>query len=129
MPRHPHAVAALAAAFLAVPMLVAGCSQASDAAKSAASDAASKAADTVQDQAKQQAIRQVCGLTEGSGPLADGKVSDNEKAVVASIASVAEKAGVPAEYTEPAKRIASSDAGDEAAAKGIAELKAACAGQ
>ncbi|MGN6610490.1 MAG: hypothetical protein ACTHLJ_01830 [Angustibacter sp.] len=103
------------------------CSQAEDAARSAASDAAIQAADSLRSKAQQEAVKQACGLTRGSGPLADGQVSANERAAVASIASVAEQAGVPKQYTDPLQTIGDSETGKAATAKAVNALKQACA--
>lgn len=125
-------VSAALAATLASTLLT-GCSQAEDAARSAASDAvtkaASNAADTIKRKAQDEAIKQVCGLTTGSGPLADGKVSGNDRALAASAASVAQQAGVPARYTEPLATLGDSEAGQAATTKAIDALKQSCGRQ
>lgn len=124
MPRRLLAVAT-AAAIGCLPL--AACSQAQDAARSAASDAATKAADSLRTKAQQEAVKQACALTTGSGPLADGQVSASERAAVASIASVAEQAGVPQRYTDPLQTIGDSEAGKAATAKAVDALQQACA--
>lgn len=116
-----------ATAVAAVCLPLAACSQAEDAARSAASNAATKAADSLRTKAQQEAVKQACGLTTGSGPLADGQVSANERAAVASIASVAEQAGVPKQYTDPLQAIGDSETGQAATAKAVDALKQACA--
>lgn len=113
---------------LAVTLLT-GCSQAEDAARSAASGAATKAADTVKRKAQSEAIKQVCAMTTGSGPLADGTVSDNDRALAASVASVAEQAGIPKQYTAPLATVGDSKAGRAATTKAIDALKQQCGRQ
>ena len=88
---------------------------------------AGSAADSLRTKAQQEAVKQACGLTTGSGPLADGQVSANERAAVASIASVAEQAGVPKQYTDPLQAIGDSATGQAATAKAVDALKQACA--
>ena len=79
--------------------------------------------------AQQEAVKQACALTTGSGPLADGQVSANERAAVAAIASVAEQAGVPKQYTDPLQTIGDSEAGKAATSKAVDALRQACAAQ
>ena len=111
------------------PALLTGCSQAKDAASSAASSAASKAGDQVKSRARAEAIKQVCGLTTGSGPLADGTVSGDDRALAASVASAAQTAGISARYTEPLATLGDSKAGKAATSDAISALKKACADQ
>jgi hypothetical protein len=125
-------ISAALAASLAGTVLT-GCSQTEDAARAAASravtKAASSAADTVKRKAQSEALSQVCGLTRGSGPLADGKVSGEDRALAASVASVAQQAGVPARYTEPLATLGDSEAGRAATTKAIDALKQSCGRQ
>jgi hypothetical protein len=126
----PHLrLAALTAAAALGCLPLAACSQAEDAARSAASNAATKAADSLRTKAQLVAVKLACGLTTVSGPLADGQVSANERAAGASIASVAEQAGVPKQSTDPLQTIGDSEAGKAATAKAVDALKQACAGQ
>ncbi len=127
MPRL-NATVLTASAVIAAALLT-GCSQAEDAARAAASGAATKAADTVKRKAQAEAIKQVCGLTTGSGPLADGSVSSNDRALAASAAAVAQQAGIPQQYTEPLATLGDSEAGRAATAKAVDALKQACAAQ
>ncbi|GAB3597440.1 hypothetical protein GCM10027446_25490 [Angustibacter peucedani] len=124
--RPPRTVLRPSAAVVLALAVLGGCSQVEDSAKGAASSAASKATDQAKTQAREAAVDQVCGLTEGSGPLSDGAVSANEKAVIASIASAAEQAGVPSTYTGPLQTIA-SDGGAAATKAASDQLKSACA--
>ncbi len=123
-PLRPLAAATTVACLVLAPT---ACSQAEDAARSAASSAATQASDQVKERARAEAIKQACGLTTGSGPLSDGKVSANERAAVAAAAGLAKQAGVSSDYTDPLQTIASSGQADAATRKAVEELKSACA--
>lgn len=125
--RHPAAVRTAAAALFALTALSA-CSQVGSGAKQAASDAAARATDQAKTKARDVAIGQVCGLTTGSGPLADGKLSANEKSLVDTVAQAAQQAGVPATYTDPLRTLATKQ-GDAVTKQAADQLKQACAGR
>ncbi|MFC6008297.1 hypothetical protein [Angustibacter luteus] len=109
---------------------LAACGAAEDAAKSTASSAASKAASKATDAAKDQGrallVKQACDLQDGSGPLADGKVDDADRALVASLAAAAEQAGVEATYVKPLTTLGSSDATSYQTRSALTSLKKAC---
>lgn len=119
-----------AALSLAASLLLAGCSQVQDAATSAASNAASQAASGITEQAKSvaaaEAVRRICSTTTGTGPLADGKVTAEEKAAIASLSSLADSTGIVTQIAGPLADIARSRTDAEATAA-LGKLKQACA--
>lgn len=124
---HPATVRTLAVVLLAL-TATSACGQVESSARQAASDAAGRATDQAKTKARDVAIGQVCGLTTGSGPLADGTLTANEKAVVDTVAQAAQQAGVPATYTDPLQALA-TDQGAAATKQATDRLKQACAGR
>jgi hypothetical protein len=95
-------------------LLAAGCASVQETAETAAKDAASGAATAAAGHVK----KQVCAVVE------DGLVSMDDKALLGSLVSGAETAGVPSDITTPLGQIAA--AGDEAPAESVTALKEAC---
>jgi hypothetical protein len=114
----------------AVACSLAACGAAEDAAKStassAASAAASKATDAAKDQGRALLVTQACDLVDGSGPLADGKVDDADRALVASLAAAAKQADVESTYVKPLTTLGQSDATSYQKKAALTSLKKAC---
>lgn len=129
MRRSPLAPAVLAVAAL-VPLLLTGCSEVQDAAGTAASNAATQARDdatnSVKNAAQQQAEQTVCQLTKGSGALADGALSDEDRVLVASAATLADSVDLPGEYTKPLAVLGSTSSAKEDVSTAIDKLRTAC---
>ncbi len=123
--RRPAAVRTTAATLLAL-VVLASCSSVEDTARQAASDAAGQATDQAKSAAKDAVTGQVCRLTTGSGPLADGTISADERAAISTVAQAAERAGVPSTYTAPLADVASAQ-GAAATRAAVGRLTDACA--
>jgi hypothetical protein len=133
--RHAPARLALACA-VSVPLVLAGCGQAEDAARGAASDAArsagsaassaaSSAAGGLKRAATERVVQELCDQTTGKGALADVRLTEKERAAAGRLAGAASAAGVPKRYVDPLRQVAdSSDQQDVADA--ITSLREAC---
>lgn len=101
-------------AALVVVAVLAGCSQAQDAATDAASSAVSQARESAATEVK----RRICA------PVQDGQISAQDKQVLSGLLPAARSAGVPAQIMTPLEQIAS--AGDQAPTESVAALRKAC---
>jgi hypothetical protein len=121
---------------LSVPVLLAGCGQAEDAARGAASDAASSARSAASSAASSAAgglkkaatdrvVRELCDQTTGNGALADVRLTDNERAAAGRLASAASAAGVSQRYVDPLRQVAESS-DQQRVADAVTALREAC---
>jgi Flp pilus assembly protein TadG len=119
--------ARVVALVVALPLVLCACG-AGDAARNAASDAAGSASSSVRQAATDKVVQQVCQATTGSGPLADVRLNQSERATVGALAKLASASGVPQRYVEPLQKIAASR-DDQDVADAIKSLRTACADQ
>lgn len=112
------------------PLLLSGCGGVQDAANTAASNGATQArndaSNKIKEETQKQAVKTVCQLVNGSGPLKDGAVSDNDRVVVASAETLATSVDLPTSFTAALKVLASTDSSKQAQTTAIAQLRKAC---
>jgi hypothetical protein len=100
--------------------LLAGCSQAEEAARGAAESVATEAASKAAEAATDVVRQQVCRIA------ADGKVSPEEATAIRQAADAAERAGVPRDIVDAAREVA--QAGANAPQEAVDRLRQECGG-
>jgi hypothetical protein len=104
------------------------CDQAEKQARASASQAAGQAKDKAKAKAAELVVDQACALTKDGGPLADGKVSAADRALVAPLVSAADAADVGPKLVGTLRTLAESGASESDQAAALAQLEATCAG-
>jgi len=98
--------------------MLAGCSQAEEAARGAAESVATEAASAAGEAAKDAVRQQLCRIAQ------DGTVSPEEATAIREAADAAERAGVPRDIVDAARAVAES--GANAPQEAVRQLQQEC---